>query len=280
MVLSGDEIRIRLRNDEIFRDGTWDDSCIKEASYALRIADDGLLIDGRFYDPGDHYSANYIEIEPGQIAILSTVEILNMPHNLVGKIGIRLNYALRGLTGLMGIQVDPCYGQNRDDERLFIRVANFGNQKISLSPGTEVFTFELHEVVGTIPVATTDKKSTWKRLKEELSTQSKLSWSYVTQVQQTGQQNVKRVEEQLNEETQKIRDYLQPVVLFGIFLVAVTILGVCITLMLNFAQSSDAVEPGWVANWGWILALVTISIATIATAAMGVLTIWRMWRHH
>ena len=280
MVLSGQTILDRLNKGEIFRRGTWERGCIKEASYTLRLADDGLLIEGDFYDPGNRYLGNYIEIKPGEIAILSTMERLNMPHNLVGKIGIRLNYAMRGLTGLMGIQVDPCYGQTNDDERLFVRVANFGNETISLSPGTPVFTFELHDVSGKIPVGTTDKKPTWERLREELSTQSKLGWSYVTQVQITGQQDVKRVEEQLGVETQKIRDYLQPVVLFGIFLVAVTILGVSIALILNVGQSLDARTHSWVANWGWGVLLVTLSIATITTAAMGVLTVFRMWRHH
>ena len=61
-----------------------------------------------------------------------------MPNDLVGKIGIRLEYALKGLTGLMGIQVDPCYGQERSGERLYIRVVNLGertNQDITVCAG-------------------------------------------------------------------------------------------------------------------------------------------------
>ena len=95
--------------------------------------------------------SDYIEIDPGKIAILSTIEKVTMPSDLVGKIGIRLDYALLGLTGLMGIQVDPYYGHDKEGERLFIRVANFGNDPIRLSPGDRVFTFELHEVAGKVP---------------------------------------------------------------------------------------------------------------------------------
>ena len=40
-----------------------------------------------------------------------------MPADLVGKIGIRFNHAALGLTGLMGIQVDPNYGQGKKAER-------------------------------------------------------------------------------------------------------------------------------------------------------------------
>ena len=93
-----------------------------EASYALRIANDGLLIDGNFYDPGTTFRKNYIEIGPGKLAILSTIERLNMPGDLLGKIGIRFDQTTQGLTGLMGIQVDPLFGSEQDDERLFVRV--------------------------------------------------------------------------------------------------------------------------------------------------------------
>ena len=53
-----------------------------------------------------------------------------------------LHYASMGLTGLMGIQVDPYYGQNRLDERLYIKVANFGNEQVVLSKGDTVFNIE------------------------------------------------------------------------------------------------------------------------------------------
>ena len=55
-----------------------------------------------------------------------------MPGDLVGKIGIRFDYASIGLTGLMGIQVDPLFGRDLDKERLYVRVANLGNAPISI----------------------------------------------------------------------------------------------------------------------------------------------------
>ena len=140
MILGHNEIHNRLAKGEVFRRDTWDPSCIKEASYVLRIADDGLLLDGQFYDPfnqKNRYEGDYIVIDPGKIAILSTKEELIMPPDLVGKIGIRLEFALLGLTGLMGIQVDPLYGHDKKRERLYIRVANFGNAPIRLSPGVK-----------------------------------------------------------------------------------------------------------------------------------------------
>jgi len=103
MILGGIEIQTQLHDGQIFLPDTWIEESVKEASYALRIAGDGLVLDGVQYNPGDLYTGKYIEIKPGRIAILSTIERLNMLDNLVGKLWIRLRYALQGLTGLMGI---------------------------------------------------------------------------------------------------------------------------------------------------------------------------------
>ena len=68
---------------------------------------------------------------------------------LLGKLEYVSNLPILGLTGLMGIQVDPLFGHNREHERLYIRVANFGNEPIrSLRLEQGVFTFELHKVLG------------------------------------------------------------------------------------------------------------------------------------
>ena len=127
MILSGEALKMRMVNGQIFKRNTWSLEAIKEASYALRVAPDGLMVNGKRYWPGKHFIDGDIKIEAGKIAILSTVERLDMPADLVGKIGVRFDYASLGLTGLMGIQVDPFFGWGHDDERLYVRVANLGN---------------------------------------------------------------------------------------------------------------------------------------------------------
>ena len=283
MILGHNEIHNRLAKGEVFKEGTWDPSCIKEASYVLRIADDGLLLDGEFYGPYDqrkHYEGNFIAIDPGKIAILSTKEQLNMPSDLVGKIGIRLEFALLGLTGLMGIQVDLLFGHDKEQERLYIRVANFGNESINLLPGSKVFTFELHQVVGNIPPFAKDES--WPRIKQSLKDLDDASWSYVTRVQNNVDKQGKSLRRELSSETQNLREHLQPVVMFGIFLVAVTILGVSLTVILSVRDIPTVDVPDFVTDWGWILLLTTLSVATMATATMGAAmvcwTVWRYWK--
>lgn len=256
MILGEETIRKRLHAGQIFKEDTWREDSIKEASYALRIAGDGLLVDGTFYDPGTPYKDDYIEIEPGKIAILSTIERIHMPADLVGTIGIRLKYALQGLIGLMGIQVDPLYGHDKACERLFIRVANFGNESIRLSPGDEVFTFELQEVCGSISIA--PKEGTWTRIKDALKSQSDLSWSYVTWVEQD-----------LSAQTENIRENLQPVVMFGVFLVAVTILGVVIATLLQLPDPPEVKAASWLSEWEQILLLGVLTLGALGTAWIG-----------
>ena len=214
------------------------------------------------------FSESYITIDPGKIAILSTVERLDMPPDLVGKIGIRLKYALQGLTGLMGIQVDPLYGNGKEDERLYIRVANLGNESIRLSPGDGLFTFELHQVTGCV---TSQKRGdSWKRIKRDLQNQKEPSWTYVTRVEDSQKGQANQLEEKLKSETENLREHLQPLVMFGIFLVAVTILGAALSIILSLRNTPEASVPSWVTGWGWIVLLFTLSFAGAATALIGV----------
>ena len=273
MILSGSKILKRLNKGEVFKQGTWDCNSIKEASYALRVAPDGLILEGKQYPPDACFPGQYIEIKPGKIAILSTIERLHMPHDLVGKIGIRLNYAAKGLTGLMGIQVDPCYGRGTKDNRLFIRVVNLGNQSVKLMPGDDAFTFELHEVKGGIYPPSPSKPSTWHRLQRILADQGEgeSSWSYATRVESD-------LSKRFSSEIETVRASLQPVIMFGVFLVAVTLLGVTLSLLLGLRNIPSHQIPSWTTSLVWILFFITIGGATLATILVGGAVVWRFLR--
>ena len=260
MILNGDQIRERCEDEssppEIFKPDTWVGSGFMEASYVLRVATDQVMIDGTFYEKCNPYRGTYIEIKPGRIAVLSTMEELAMPNDLVGKIGIRIRYALKGLTGLMGIQVDPCYGQQRDGERLYIRVVNLGNEAIKLLPGDPVFTFEVHQLAEPIDCSKFPKDPTWEVLKSGLSDQVDASWSYATRINDESVETERQLREEADEregqhqhrfevEIGRIRDYIQPVVMFGIFLVAVTILSVSISTIVGLRNNDGATVPPW-----------------------------------
>lgn len=285
MILGKDAIRGRLDKGDVFRCGTWAEESIKEASYALRVASDGLIVGGERYKPGETPIEGPIEIKPGEIAILSTVERLQMSGDLVGKLGIRFNYASQGLTGLMGIQVDPFFGWGHDDERLYIRVANLGNRPIPISPGDDAFTFELHEVKGNVPVPPQPRTSMWHRIQDVLADHKRIHWSYVTRVQEDVrrtrdyfEEGEAKLQQDVQSAKEEIQGHLQPLVMFGIFLVAVTILGVTLSVIVGLRSTPEVQIPTWMTNWGWLLLLVTLSFACLATAAMGGLAAWRLFR--
>ena len=269
MILRGEAILERLKGGQIFKQGTWDEGLIKEASYALRVASDGLMLGGKTFLPEKDFLEGDIKIGPGEIAILSTIERLDMPGDLVGKIGIRFDYASQGLTGLMGIQVDPFYGWGHTNERLYIRVANLGNETISIPLRADVFTFELHNLDGRVPEPTTPRLGMWHRLQDILANQDHASWSNVTKVQfDVGSLNTR-----FESATKEVRDYLQPLVMFGIFLIAVTILGVALTVIVTGSDTPETYVPTWVRDWGWKVLLGTLSFAASVTGVIGLIIV-------
>ena len=269
MILRGEAILERLKGGQIFKQGTWDEGLIKEASYALRVASDGLMLGGKPFLPEKDFLEGDIKIDPGEIAILSTIERLDMPGDLVGKIGIRFDYASQGLTGLMAIQVDPFYGWGHTNERLYIRVANLGNETISIPLRADVFTFELHNLDGRVPEPTTPRLGMWHRLQDILANQDHASWSNVTKVQfDVGSLNTR-----FESATKEVRDYLQPLVMFGIFLIAVTILGVALTVIVTGSDTPETYVPTWVRDWGWKVLLGTLSFAASVTGVIGLIIV-------
>ena len=248
-VLGNKEILQRLNNGEIFKEGTWKESGIKEASYVLRLAWDGLVVGGEPYPPGTLYDRAQVLIELGRIAILSTEEVLRMPPDISGKVGVRLNFAALGLLGMMGIQVDPYYGSDFDDERLYFRVANISNEVVRLRRSEGVFNIEFHHV-SEVEKPKEKRQDGWVRMQDLTRHQQETSWTYITRLEQTAK---------------AVEDRFQPLFLFGVVLVAATLLGVMAAVVIN---TKGASAPSWVADWGWMLLVVTFASGGLATAAL------------
>ena len=91
-----------------------------------------------------------------------------------------------------------------------------------------------------------------------LRNQRDASWTYITRVEH----DVRAIEERF-----------QPLVLFGVVLVAVTILGVIAAVIINTEADS---APPWFAAWGWIVLTAVFGAAAIATAAVVAAEAWRL----
>ena len=149
-VLSEPEIKRRASN--IFLSGTWHEDCVQEATYDLRVDTKPLLrIGGKPYDSTEPYPHSHIKIEPGELAMLPTVERFQMPKDLVGSIKIKLSHSSKGLTPLFGPKVDPRFGREHNGERMYLWVSNLGLKPIHIERGDAVFAVEFHKLHGGDP---------------------------------------------------------------------------------------------------------------------------------
>jgi len=167
--LARDQIAERLRSpdsqQQVFRPGSWDIECVRGAAYDLRVAPDYLILpDGKRYwpdapDPVDTARFAFFEIEPGQVAFVSSTERLWMPWDLVGNIAPKFRLALDGLLVMGGMLVDPGYGRFRregssfvpreEGERLHFQLANVGATNFRIVPNeTSVATIQFLEISG------------------------------------------------------------------------------------------------------------------------------------
>jgi len=109
-----------------------------------------------------------LSIEPGEIAVLSTEELITMPPDLAGRVTIKFTYACQGLITLFGSQVDPFYGRDfrtaverkeagndleYDGQRLYLLVMNAFRGQININleddNARRMFVFDIYKVYGT-----------------------------------------------------------------------------------------------------------------------------------
>lgn len=153
-VLAREELTARLHSEDptmqIFAPTSWDQSCVRGASYELRVAPDYLILPNgrRFWpdapDPVNRASFAEFKLEPGEVAFLSSVERLRMPWDLTGNIAPKFRLALDGLLIMGGMLVDPGYGrmkkvgedwvENEEGERLHFQLANLGVESLKIEP--------------------------------------------------------------------------------------------------------------------------------------------------
>lgn len=146
------EPEIKKRASDIFTSKSWHENCIQEATYDLRVDIKPLLrIDGKSYDKNNPYTRSYVKIEPGELAMLPTVESFRMPGDLVGSIKIKLSHSRMGLTPLFGPKIDPHFGRERNGERMYLWVSNLGLKPIHIERNDPVFTVEFHKLHGDDP---------------------------------------------------------------------------------------------------------------------------------
>jgi dCTP deaminase len=103
------------------------------ANLDLRVGDE-IYISGNPTPRRLSDAEPYVVLQPGQFALVKTLERITMPSDLVGLISIRSRYKMQGLVNISGFHVDPNF-----KGPLFFAVQNVGPSEIRLRYKDEVF---------------------------------------------------------------------------------------------------------------------------------------------
>ncbi len=215
-VLTGKEIF--KRRNSIFNRESWSCESFQEASYDLRV-DTGpvLRIGGKLYENDIKYKGTLMKIEPGEMALLPTIESFNMPWNLVGDIKIKFSHSRQGLTPLIGPKVDPFFGREHKDERLYLWVSNLGLSPITIQRGDRVFTLQFHTLYGEMPKFERKNPTAETVAREAYTMGADRSLGFVERIKGD-------VSSSLSDRLSRVEQGSERVVLFGVFLVASAVL--------------------------------------------------------
>ena len=231
-VLGREEIKKQI--SKLFEEGTFDPDMIGLASYDLRLGEIAI-IDGESTTKKDD---DFIELPKNKLSLISSKEIFKFPKNICGRVGITLSSSKKGLIPLFGPQIDPCY-----KGPFWGLVFNMSDNDIKLTVGKKNFKFEFNEV--NVNSGPEDKKSL--NCKSNHPLEDIESWH-------TGDNFFQDLEERLERNSQEITqkedalkklaakinsvaDGYHTVTMFGIFLIATTILGISAASILTILFS-------------------------------------------
>ena len=138
MILNSKQIIESLQKGQISID-PWDKARVQGASYDLRIGPQGATTTGKRII--DIKTEGYMRLEPGDMALISSLEILKFDKAHAARLGLRSKFARKGLHVTTGLQVDPGFCG-----RLFISATNLTPQAITLPFGDDFLSIEIHRL--------------------------------------------------------------------------------------------------------------------------------------
>jgi dCTP deaminase len=151
---------IEVFQDEFIR-GNMDENCFSKsgASYDLRLGKEILVTPEK--EPRNLEEGQVLNINPGQFAVLTTKEYLNMPNSLLGLITVRFTFKSKGLVNISGFHVDPGF-----KGYLVFSVYNTGPATVSLREGDNVFSIFFAEIHPEVEYGKEGKEPLYQSQKE------------------------------------------------------------------------------------------------------------------
>lgn len=124
-MLSDDEVHRALSNGDL-RIEPFDEACLQSASYDFRVGSEAFVSSSDAVI--DVANRGLVIIDPGEFAVLATLERVNCGPQIAGQLGLTSQYARQGLVLLSGPQIDPGF-----DGVLVVRVMNLAARRVTLT---------------------------------------------------------------------------------------------------------------------------------------------------
>jgi len=303
-LLTGQELLSALNLPyRIFRPGSWEPAQVRSAGYDLRLAGDVLVIPPqaadesyRCVDRGDPEIGEFT-LAPGDTALVSTVERFCLDLDITGHVSAKFRWAARGLLVLSGTAVHSGYGRMRaatgqwgpkNDERLYLVIANAGPSNVTLRRDD---TIAYLQFFGTDSSGINPKERNYgfDYLKANFFQGDKhpsgAGLAYFRNVKDLQERvaadaahhdqemlELRREVAEAHEIVDRTQSATNAVVVFGVFLVAVTLLGIVVTSLTEIVMTIPE-NAGWVKTAvvsGLVLVYVAVSVLGVTMVALAV----------
>lgn len=286
-----------LEQGSLFREGSWSPSNVRAACYDLRMARDVMVVPdrpasphGKYYRKGKMRNRDVI-LRPGDVAFVSTIERLCIPWNVSGVVGAKFGLAAHGVLTLTGGFVDAGYGLRldekgewipKDDARLHFLLANLGPESVVLHPGddaiatvqfTSIDEPEVKEDVASVGLQSVDE--TYLR-DNEPSDVGLIFFRKVVDIDRRVAKTLRRVEK-FEARLTGIEAGSNQVMMFGVYLVCLTLLGVALSGVLTIAQS-DEIGTALRSAHSIILESWAVLVVGLLAVVGGAVVLWRCVR--
>jgi deoxycytidine triphosphate deaminase len=249
-LLNREQILGRLGKGEIFLPGTWKDEQVRLAGYDLRVSSEVRGFNEETFKPGSSYG-EVLELESGDSAYVLSQERFHMPWDLAANLGVRFRFARMGLSVMTGLLVDPGYGLGSVEKAsrgmpLHFFVVNVGMGRIHINLGERGDAVLSVQFLETVPV---EKQITTPEpglVKPESSFGSFQGIRVIERRLDDEKEETELELEKLKGEIKGLREVvgstksaMDNIVVFGVFLLSVSLIGVVATVILQMLASDQ-----------------------------------------
>jgi deoxycytidine triphosphate deaminase/uncharacterized protein YbjQ (UPF0145 family) len=277
-------IRERIVHGDVFASQEASSFNIRAASVDIRIAKTRLRLPAkhgheRIYRGAQEAPGEGFDLQPGEVAFVSSLERFRLSTSLAGNIGIKFGFAGKGLLVHTGLLIHPGFGQNEEGgQPLHFIIANLSGESQNIRYGDSLASVQLFALQR--PAATLGTQGRMDLENAYLSADTPLGLSFLSGIN-TVRDELSQVKSDFQAKTSSLtetvntaREASQALVQFGVYIVAAAVVGVALTFYLTAADNGSLAKVTQVyakAPWSWSRTaglLILLSFVTYWTRAL------------